>query len=77
MSTLAEYSVSIALDGMSITLKLPELVYLLLNLTSLTNQLARYNLPETDVSAYIFFEEINRYLCPRVCVCACRRYHII
>ena len=53
MRTVAENSASIALDHMSITLNLHELEYLLLNLTSLANQMTRYILAEADVSAYL------------------------
>jgi len=53
MQILAEYSSRIILDRTSITLKLPELEYLLLNLTTLTNKLARYKLVEADVSIYV------------------------
>jgi hypothetical protein len=41
-----------ALDRASVTLKLPELKCLLLNLTALSDQLPRYKLAEYDVSAY-------------------------
>lgn len=51
MQTVAENFVRIALDRTSVTLSVPELEYLLLNLTTLTNQLARYKLAEADVSA--------------------------
>jgi hypothetical protein len=53
MQILAEYYSRIILDRTSITLKLPELEYLLLNLTTLTNQLARYKLFEGEVSIYV------------------------
>jgi hypothetical protein len=51
MQTVAENFVRIALDRTSVTLSLPELEYLLLNLTTLKNQLARYKLAEADVSS--------------------------
>jgi hypothetical protein len=52
MQTLTEYSARIALDRTCITLKLPKLEYMLLSLTTLANQLARYKLPEANVSLY-------------------------
>ena len=53
MQTIAVNSARIALDRTSVMLKLPELEYLMLNLTALSNQLARYKLAETDVSVYV------------------------
>ena len=53
MQTVAENSAKIVLDHTSITLRLHELKYLLLNLTTLANQMARYKLAEADVSAYV------------------------
>jgi hypothetical protein len=53
IQTVAENSARIALDRSSVSLRLPELEYLLLNLTTLANQLARYKLAEADVSAYV------------------------
>ena len=51
--TVAENSARIALDRTSVTLRLPELKYLLVNLTTLANQLVWYKLDEADVSAYM------------------------
>jgi hypothetical protein len=53
MQTFAENAARIAFDRTSATLKLLELQYLMLNLTALSNQLARYKLVEADVSAYV------------------------
>jgi hypothetical protein len=50
--TVMENSARIALDPTSITLGLPVLEYLLLNLTALANQLVRFKMAETEVSAY-------------------------
>ena len=52
VQTLTEYSARIALDRTAITLKLPKLEYMLLSLTMLANQLARYKLPEANVSMH-------------------------
>jgi hypothetical protein len=41
MQTVAENSARIAIDRASITLKLPKLEYLMLNLTAMANLLAR------------------------------------
>ena len=38
---------------MSVTLNLSELEYMMLNLTALSNNLARYKLAEADISAYV------------------------
>jgi hypothetical protein len=51
IQTVAENSGRI--DRTSITLKLPELGYLLMNLTIPANQLARCKLAEVGVSAYV------------------------
>ena len=51
MQTVAENSARIALDRASTCLKLPDLEYLLLNRTTLANQLGRYKQVEADVSA--------------------------
>lgn len=48
-----EISARIALDRTSVTTSLPELEYLLLNLTAQANQLARYKMAEADVSVYV------------------------
>jgi hypothetical protein len=53
MQTIAENSARIALDRTTITLRLPELEYLLLNLSTLANQLAWYKLAEADVTSYM------------------------
>ena len=53
MQTVAENLARIALDRTPLTLSLHELQYLVLNLTSLVNQMARYNLSEAVVSAYV------------------------
>ena len=53
MQTVAEISARIALDHTSLTLRLHELEYLVLNLTTLPNQMARYKLAEADVLAYV------------------------
>ena len=50
MQIVAENSTKIALDRTSVTLKLTDLQYLLLNLAELTNRLARYRLAEAEVS---------------------------
>ena len=51
MQTVGENSATIVLDPTSITLRLHELEYLVLNLATLANQMARYRLAEADVSA--------------------------
>jgi len=38
---------------MSLTLRLHEFEYLVLNLTTLANQMTRYKLAEAEVSAYV------------------------
>ena len=53
MQSVAENLARIVLDHMSITLRLHELEYLVLNLTTLANQMAWYRLAEADVSAYV------------------------
>jgi hypothetical protein len=53
MKTVAENSARISIDRTSITLILPKIEYLLINLTALANQLAQYRLAEADVSAYV------------------------
>jgi hypothetical protein len=53
MQTVAENSARIALDHTSVTLRLHELENLVLNLTTLAHQMARYKLAEVDVSAYV------------------------
>jgi len=53
MQTVAEKAAIIAFDRTSVTLNVPEFEYLMLNLTALSNQLARYKLAEADVSAYV------------------------
>jgi len=53
MQTVVENAARVAFDLTSVTLKLPELDYLMLNLTVLPNQLARYKLAEAYVSAYV------------------------
>lgn len=53
MQTVAENSARIALDWTFVILRLPKLEYLLLNLTALAIQLARYQLAESDVSEYV------------------------
>jgi hypothetical protein len=53
MQTVAEISAKIVLDHTSVTLRLHELQYLVLNLTTLANQVARFKLAAADVSAYV------------------------
>jgi hypothetical protein len=53
MQTVVEISARIALDRTAIALRLPDLEYLLLNLTALANQLAPFKMAEADVSAYV------------------------
>jgi hypothetical protein len=53
MQTVAGNSARITLDHKSLTLRLRELEYLVLNLTALANQMARYKLAEPGVSAYV------------------------
>ena len=53
METFAENSAKIALYWTFVTLRLPELEYLLFNLTALANQLGRYKLAEANISAYL------------------------
>jgi hypothetical protein len=53
MQTIEEIFSRIALNRTSVNLKLPEVEYLLLNLTALEYQLARYCLAETDVTDYV------------------------
>ena len=53
VQTLTEYSARIALDRTPITLKLPKLEYMLLSVTMLANQLARYKLPEANLSTHV------------------------
>jgi hypothetical protein len=52
MQTVAKNSARISIDRASTILKLPELEYLPINLTTLANQLARYKLAEDNVCAY-------------------------
>ena len=51
MQTVAGNSTRISLDHTSLTLRLHELEYLMLNFTALANQMVRYKLAETDVSS--------------------------
>jgi hypothetical protein len=53
MQTVAENSAKISLNWTSITLRLPKLKYLLLNLTAVANHLVRYKLAEYDVFEYM------------------------
>lgn len=53
MQNAFENAVMIAFDRTSVTRNHRELVYIMLNLTALSNQLARYDLVEVDVSASI------------------------
>ena len=53
MQTIAETSARIALNHTSVTLRLQELEDLVLNLTTLAHQMARYKLTEVDVSAFV------------------------
>jgi hypothetical protein len=48
-----EPAAKISMNRMSITLKVGELNYLLLNLPTLVNQLTRYKLAEKDVREYV------------------------
>ena len=50
MQTAVENSARIALDRTSVTFKLPEIEYLMLNLAAQSNQLARYELAKAEVS---------------------------
>jgi argininosuccinate lyase len=52
MQTAANNSAKFIFDRASITLKLHELEYLMWNLTTLANRLARYKLAEADVLTY-------------------------
>ena len=52
MQTVAETSARIAFDHTSVTLTLHELQYVVLNLTTLANLMARCKLAEAEVSAY-------------------------
>jgi hypothetical protein len=52
MQTAANNYAKVIFDHSSITLRLPELEYLVRNLTTLANQLARYKLAEADVLTY-------------------------
>jgi hypothetical protein len=52
VQTAAKNSTRVNFDGASNTLKLHELEYLMRNLTTLANQLARYKLAEADVLTY-------------------------
>jgi hypothetical protein len=52
MQTDANNSANVIFDHASITLTLPELEYLVRNLTTLANQLAWYKLAEADVLTY-------------------------
>jgi hypothetical protein len=51
VQTVAGISARITLHHTSLPLMLYELEYLLLNLTALANQMARYKLAEADISA--------------------------
>jgi hypothetical protein len=53
MQTVSENSTRIAIVWASINFKLPELEYVMSNLTTLANQLARCRLAETDISDYV------------------------
>ena len=53
MQTVAENSSRITLDCTFVILRLPKLEYLVLNLTALAIQLARYQLAESDMSEYV------------------------
>ena len=68
--TVAEHYTRIALDRTSVTLKRPELEYLILNLTALLNQLARYKLDTADVSACVLSATVATTFFPAAeCVC--------
>jgi len=60
MQTVEENSARIALDQTSFTFRLHELEYLLLNLTTLANQMARYKLDKADVSTYVQSAVVSR-----------------
>jgi hypothetical protein len=52
VQTAANNTARVIFDHASITLKLHELEYLMRNLPTLANQLARYKLSEVDVLTY-------------------------
>jgi hypothetical protein len=52
VQTATNNSAKVIFDHAFITLTLPELEYLVRNLTTLANQLARYKLAEADVLTY-------------------------
>jgi hypothetical protein len=53
MQTVAENSTRIVLDHTVLTLRLDEIEYLVPNLTTLTNQMARYKLAEAAALVYV------------------------
>jgi hypothetical protein len=53
MQSVLKNSATIAPYWTSVTLRPPELDHLLLNLTAVANQLARYKLTVSDVSPYV------------------------
>jgi hypothetical protein len=72
MQTVAEKLARITLDHASLTLRLHELVYLVLNLTSLANQMGRYKLAEADVLAYVQSAAgAATFIPPKEAVCLC------
>ena len=64
--TIADNSAKITLGRTSVTLKLPELEYLLLNLTVLANQLEQYRLVVSDVYDYVLSATgVTAFLSPK------------
>jgi hypothetical protein len=68
----------IALDHTSIAFRLHELEYLLLNLTTLSHQLARYTLFDADVSAYVQSAAVaTNFVCPKELTCIFMQYDVL
>ena len=78
MQTVAENSARIVLDLTSITLRLHDLEYIVLNLTTLANQMARYRLAEADVSAYVQIAAgAASFVSPKESSCLYMQYNVL
>jgi hypothetical protein len=78
MQTVAENSAKIVFEHTSITLRLHELQYLVLNLTTLANQVAWYKLAKADVSGYMQIEVgAVSYVPPKGPSCLYMEYEVL
>jgi hypothetical protein len=78
MQTVPGNSGRITLDHTSLTLRPHELEYVVLNLTALANQMARYQLAEADLSAYVHSgAEATTFVPPNQSACLYVQYDVL